>query len=201
MSAYLHRGVLEVGARTEGEHLLIAARERAREPGSDVCRRLQRVDFGQRRLDRVEAGGVDRGLVHAGGVQIADLPLDGIGPGLIRFASCLLDDRVLIVEALFRERVKRAPARTVGRNRVGGDPTPVDERIEIRACVHAGVQQRDIEHGRGRRGGGKGGRRFGACARFAVAAGDCGAQGGDDKGKSQRELRHGAFLLRYFQRV
>ena len=108
-----------------------------REDPRAVQRRQQRrhvvggADRAQQRLDRLDAGRLDRGQVQAGGEMVAEQPVDGVDR-LGRGALEQLAEDDLVAPA---DLLERAPGPVAGGDRVGVEPTPIGEAVEVDAGV------------------------------------------------------------------
>src|SRR6185436_6141724 len=88
---------------------------------------------------------LDRSLVHAGSVVVADFL--NCRRSLDSAPACLLEDLLQLGEGLILQLRIRAPARTVGWDRVLLQPTAAGIGIEIRTRIDALVHGAEIEHG------------------------------------------------------
>jgi hypothetical protein len=160
--ADLRVGVLEVAACAELEHLHIAVGVALGNEVGHVSATLQAGNRIELRFDRIKAVLLDGRLIHAGVIKPADFLLDRAGLGAVGILGGVIDNLVLGLQALLIENVEGAPAALIGRNRIGGDPLGVDEAVEVRAGLEAGIEFADVEDaGRSRC---RCRRRCGACA-------------------------------------
>ena len=186
-------GVLEIFAREEVEHELVAMRERVLQVLGNGCAIGKRVDFCERRLHRGDAVGIEPGFIQAQAIEVAQLLL--IAAGRILGGRGGFDDLLLHEQGPVAQDIEVAPGGLVVGNRIGGEPLAVDVRVEVLADRRIGIEVGDGEARQGRqlglidhqlggfRSGGSGSGRGG----FVFLAG---AQRGGD-GQRQRQVFQG----------
>jgi hypothetical protein len=152
-----------------------------RHRGAQAARVLGLGDVVEQRLHAVEAALLDRRGVEARRVVVAELLRDRVG----RRGGGLVEDRALGGEVALAQLAEAAPARSIGRDRVGGQPAAARELEEVAARVGGAVERAGLEAdvGERHRDGRWAGRARGAVGRGLPAAGD--ESGGADQRRDE----------------
>jgi hypothetical protein len=91
-------------------------------------------------FERRQPAPVNRRLVHAGGVVVADLSRRRVAA-----ARRTLEDPTQDLVVPFLQLVEAAPARAVGRNGIGGEPSAAGELVEVGARIDRAVERGQLE--------------------------------------------------------